>query len=292
MRLEKTHLAGRAHLAEITALLRGIRLSDRFAGLYEAADAQWWWRQDDASDPRRQQFWRTGRTTVAALLLYDEGGTWTCDFVHLPSLPAPMMETLRSDILRTLSEIPEPATLTVREDDAALRTALVRHGWRQTGLSTVQTVLEAAPKAAAVLPEGFQFETRAAASGRPHPMTRQNRNPADVEERFAACSLYRPDLDYAVVHLSGAAVAYALFWADPITHVGLIEPLRTEEAYQRRGIGSALVQEGVRRLRQAKAETIKVSYREDNPAARGLYHKCGFRDRFHKLEYRKRAGAG
>jgi ribosomal protein S18 acetylase RimI-like enzyme len=90
-----------------------------------------------------------------------------------------------------------------------------------------------------------------------------------------------------VVTDTGDVAAYSLFWMDPVTRVGLVEPMRTEDEFQRRGLGSALLSEGICRLREEGAESIKVSYRETNEPARGLYHGRGFRDLFRKLEYRR-----
>ncbi len=44
--------------------------------------------------------------------------------------------------------------------------------------------------------------------------------------------MYRADLDLAVYAPNGDIAAYGLFWADPVTGVGLVEPMRTEDAYQ------------------------------------------------------------
>ena len=60
-----------------------------------------------------------------------------------------------------------------------------------------------------------------------------------------------------------------------------------EEEFQRRGLGSALLSEGIRRLRAAGAEVLKVGYFESNEAARKLYHKLGFKDRFKVITYKR-----
>ena len=50
--------------------------------------------------------------------------------------------------------------------------------------------------------------------------------------------LYRRDLDLAVV--AGDEVAgYALFWPDPVTGVGLVEPMRVEDEHAGKGLGGA-----------------------------------------------------
>ena len=118
-------------------------------------------------------------------------------------------------------------------------------------------------------------------------MVLSKRNPADTEEKLRECSLYRPDLDIAIVHESEKVAGYALFWMDPVTKVGLVEPMRIEEEFRRRGLGSALLSEGIRLLRAAGAELLKVGYFESNEAARKLYHKLGFKDRFKVITYKR-----
>ena len=287
MQLHKTYLAGLEYLATITSLLQNIRREDRFAGLYEAADLQWWWREDQAPRPERQVFWCDGQTPVAALLLYDNGEDWNCDFFRLPSLKTPIFSELLDEVLEVLSRVPGRATITLREEDFVVRSALESERWASSGVATVQTWLATADPPKFALPAGFRFEARSESPDRPHPMTNRQRNPSNVAERLSECSLYRPELDYAVIHRTGDVAAYALFWMDDVTGVGLVEPIRTEDTYQRKGLASALLAEGIQRLRKGGAETIKVSYSEGNEPARRLYHRYGFRDLFRKLEYRR-----
>jgi ribosomal protein S18 acetylase RimI-like enzyme len=68
---------------------------------------------------------------------------------------------------------------------------------------------------------------------------------------------------------------YALFWFDPITKVGLVEPMRVEDGYQRRGLGHAMLSAGIDRLAARGARRLKVGYSTD--AARALYTGAGFR---------------
>ena len=288
MTLRNIHSAGRAYLTAITTLLQRIRKEDLHAGLYEAADLQWWWREDGAAE-QRQKFWYDNAGPVATLLLDESNNEWDCNFFSLPSLKSQMGKQVLSEVVETLSKLSGPSKMTVREDDFIFTDLLSSHGWHPSGESVVQAHLAADPAAEYLLPPGFCFEVRAFSQGRPHPMTNKNRNPREVESRLAECSLYRADLDYAVIHSSEEVAAYALFWMDSLTMVGLIEPMRTENAFQRQGIGRALIGEGVRRLRSEGAKTIKVSYKEHNEAARRLYYQCGFRDLFRKVEYRKQS---
>src|SRR5438132_10648646 len=74
------------------------------------------------------------------------------------------------------------------------------------------------------------------------------------------CSLYDPALDVAVETADGEAAGYALFWFDPVTKVGLVEPMRVEHAYQRRGLARAMLTAGLDRLANRGATRVKVGY--------------------------------
>ena len=65
------------------------------------------------------------------------------------------------------------------------------------------------------------------------------RSSEEVETRLRQCSLYDPALDLAVETADGEVAGYALFWFDPVTKVGLVEPMRVEDAYQRRGLAQS-----------------------------------------------------
>ena len=80
------------------------------------------------------------------------------------------------------------------------------------------------------LPEGFALVDHTRASTRLHPMRRRSGN--GVEARLMECSLYDPGLDLAVEAADGPVAGYALFWFDPVTEVGLLEPMRVEGAYR------------------------------------------------------------
>jgi RimJ/RimL family protein N-acetyltransferase len=72
-----------------------------------------------------------------------------------------------------------------------------------------------------------------------------------------------------------AVGAYGLFWYDPETATGLVEPLRTEDDYQRRGLARHVLTTGLALLAEAGAERIKICYEPDNPASKHLYLSAG-----------------
>lgn len=125
----------------------------------------------------------------------------------------------------------------------------------------------------AALPEGFVLVDRAKEMTRPHPLRR--RSGEEVEARLRQCSLYDPGLTSPSRAADGQVAGYALFWLDPMTEVGLVEPMRVEDAYQRRGLARAMLTAGLDRLVKRGARRLKVGSATD--AARSLYVGVGFR---------------
>jgi ribosomal protein S18 acetylase RimI-like enzyme len=83
-----------------------------------------------------------------------------------------------------------------------------------------------------------------------------------------------------------------LFWHDPETATGLVEPMRTEDDHQRRGLARHLLTTGIDLLAEAGAERIKICYEPDNPAARGLYLSVGFEPDRQTVVYSRRVRGG
>jgi ribosomal protein S18 acetylase RimI-like enzyme len=109
-----------------------------------------------------------------------------------------------------------------------------------------------------------------------HPMIA--RSGPEVERRLRHCSLYEPALDLAVLAADGSFAGYALFWADRVTSVGVVEPMRVEEAHMRRGLGRAMLAEGLDRLMARGMARLKVGFETD--AALALYASAGFQTRW------------
>ena len=124
------------------------------------------------------------------------------------------------------------------------------------------------------LHEGYRLAPRAETMHRPHHMS--ERNGASVEERLLQTSLYRPDLDLVILDSDDNHAAYGLLWYDPETSTGVVEPMRTKDEQQRRGLGRHILTAGVDLLAKAGAERISIGYEPDNPASGQLYRSVGF----------------
>jgi ribosomal protein S18 acetylase RimI-like enzyme len=274
--IREVRASGLEYLALVTELLQRARLADSEAGLWEAADLQWWWRTPRRSDPIDQLFWVDNDGPVAAVVLTEWRRGWGCDPILVPGVPAVALPTVAARATEAIDALKLEAVETlVRDDDVELQRLLADAGFvadedDRSGI----TWMDAPDRAGvATLPDGFVLVDRAQARQTPHPMRR--RSGEEVETRLRQCSLYDPGLDLAVEAADGQIAGYALFWFDPVTGVGLVEPMRVEDAFQRRGLGRAMLTAGLDRLTKRGARRLKVGYATD--VARALYVSAGFR---------------
>jgi GNAT superfamily N-acetyltransferase len=256
---------GSEYLRLATTLLQRMRVAWPSGGIWEAADVQWWSRRHRSTDADGQVFWLADGEPVAAVIRTDFGLSVQCDVLVGRASDRDLVwaEALRQADAAT--EFP------VRDDDASAIAALTGAGYRADGSAgVVASWLPAADRPPVPpLAGGFRLRSRAETPDRAHPLA--TRNSPGVAEHLRRCSLYRPELDLMVEAVDGQVAGYGLFWADPVTGVGLVEPMRTEDAFQRRGIASHLLAVGLKRLAQLGCQRLKVS--SDIP----LYLRAGFR---------------
>ena len=88
--------------------------------------------------------------------------------------------------------------------------------------------------------------------------TRCDAETATGLRRAFVSALYDPALDLAVSAADGQVAGYALFWFDPVTKVGMVEPMRVEDEYQRRGLARAMLAAGLDRLAARGALRLKT----------------------------------
>lgn len=274
MAIAEVRAQGLEYLALATELLQRARLADEEAGTWEAADLQWWWRTPRRSDSIDQLFWIDDEGPVAGVVLTDWGSAWGCDLLGVPGVTTVSRSALWRRAAQAIDALGiEAVDVLVDDDDAELIDLLLGHGF-VAGEADGTAWMDAEERADVVsLPGGFALVDRALATTRPHPM--RHRSGEQVEARLRECSLYDPALDLAVEAADGQVCGYALFWFDPVTRVGLLEPMRVEAEYQRRGLARAMLTAGLDRLAARGARRLKVSY--GTTAARSLYVGAGFR---------------
>jgi predicted N-acetyltransferase YhbS len=274
MALTEVRAAGEVALALASGLLQRARLADAEAGIWEAADVQWWWREPRPSDNVDQLFWVDSRGPVACVLLTSWAeDSWQCDPIIVPGAPAPDPALVWGRALAQIAahtsggvEVPVP------DDDLVFKELVESAGFvggESSGVAWMRTP-DRLPEAP--LPEGFILVDRTQRQGTPHPM--RHRNGEHVEERLRSLALYSADLDLAVETVDGQIAGYSLYWFDPVTEVGLVEPVRVEDEYQRRGIARAMLVAGIDRLASKGAKRVKIGYGTE--AAAALYKNVGF----------------
>ena len=88
--------------------------------------------------------------------------------------------------------------------------------------------------------------------------------------------LYRRDLDIVAVAPDGELAAFCTVWFDDVTRTAVFEPVGTHPDHQRRGLGKAVMSEGLRRARRLGATLATVS--SYGAGAHALYESMGFTD--------------
>ena len=83
----------------------------------------------------------------------------------------------------------------------------------------------------------------------------------------------------------GEVVAFCTAWIDDERGIGLMEPVGTRPAYQRRGLARAVCLSALAALRNAGAHTAQIGYA--TAAALTLYRSIGFEPLAADPEYRR-----
>jgi GNAT superfamily N-acetyltransferase len=282
MSVREVRARGRAALDLGTGLLQRARLADPYGGVWEAADLQWWSRTLLPTDEVERPFWLDDGGPVAGVLLTEAKGPWQVDPVVVPGAVvsgAPGLDVVLARGLAVADGHGVQVEVPVADDDTALRD-VVRAAGLAPGDRDSTGWLDAAdlPTPLAV-PDGFRLVDRTERLGRSHPM--RARSGDAVEQRLRAASLYDAALDVAIETVEavgpadGRTAAYSLYWFDPVTRVGLVEPVRVEDEFQRRGLARTMLTAGIDRLAARGATRVKVSWSSE--AAGALYRGVGFR---------------
>ena len=88
--------------------------------------------------------------------------------------------------------------------------------------------------------------------------------------------IYRRDLDIVAVASDGELAAFCTVWFDDLTRTAVFEPVGTHPNHQKRGLGKAVMSEGLRRAGRLGATLATVS--SYSKGAHALYESMGFTD--------------
>lgn len=94
--------------------------------------------------------------------------------------------------------------------------------------------------------------------------------------RFMRSPAYALDRDLVVEAPDGQFAAFCIFWLDDVNRVGYFEPVGVHPDFRRQGLGTALIQEGLRQMKERGMGVASVCVESDNPSAQKFYESVGF----------------
>jgi GNAT superfamily N-acetyltransferase len=95
--------------------------------------------------------------------------------------------------------------------------------------------------------------------------------------QFIGSTVYDGERDLLVRSPDGRGASACTIWFDPVNGVGLFEPVGTHPDLQGKGLGKAVMTEGLRRMKAAGMRRAIVGFDPNNVAALALYTSLGFR---------------
>lgn len=177
--------------------------------------------------------------------------------------------------------------LLIRDGDVALQHAALKMGYHATQRkdSDATFVIEA-DNTRYSLPEGFTITSmketydvyqygRVLWNGFNHELNGEGPYAPTLEKlALLKGEFERPnvdlDLKIAVVAPDGSFVSYCGMWQNSATEIALVEPVATDPAYRRMGLGRAAVLEGIRRCGRLGAKKASVG------SSQQFYYSIGF----------------
>lgn len=285
--MREQHLSGPAYLGAVTSLLQRVRVAHPTSGLYEAAELHWWWTIPRPTDEFPQLFWFDDDDQPAAAVIITDFGDGTSALYDSPTMVVSVLPEAEADrdwvdhvvgrgLANARSQGIEAVELEVGQTDEVMRQVLFDRGFVVKGDGLVECWIDAADRPEiSPLHEGYRLVSRTETTDRPHHMLDGARR-AKVEQRLQQSTLYHPDLDLLILDQDGEPAAYGMFWHDPVSATGVVEPMRTHDGHQQRGLARHLLTAGLDRLAAAGAERISIGYEPDNPASGHLYRSVGF----------------
>ena len=105
--------------------------------------------------------------------------------------------------------------------------------------------------------------------------------------KFIGSAVYDGERDLFVRSPDGQGASACTIWFDLVNAVGLFEPVGTHPDFQGKGLGKAVMAEGMRRMKAAGMRRAIVGFDPNNAAALALYTSMGFRASCYFVMYRK-----
>lgn len=249
-------------------------------------DADWWrFNTDDVDVMERARIWLDGSGTVVALTWPTSEQTET--IIH-PDHRALEEETIVWSEEQRAGSTPEdgqPLELNVSafDDDDVRIEILTRRGFERKDDHLVYRRRPTDDLPDVTLANGYQLrdmngtpdlEQRTAAHRSAFTNSKMG---VERYPRIMSAPTYRADLDLVAVAPDGTYAAFCIVWFDPVSELGVFEPVGCHADHRQRGLASAVMAEGMRRVGDLGARTVAVCARGGDVASNRLYESLGFR---------------
>lgn len=202
-----------------------------------------------------------------------------------PELYAEMLQVAEAELTETQEDGSRRLYIWCPAGDALRQALLLGHGytqddwpehqWRRDLSAPVTPVPTPSGYTLRPLGDGLELLERCYASGLGFhngdiQFAVENRTDPTWYRNIQTAPSYRRDLDLVAVAPSGEIAAFCTIWFDDVTRTAYFEPVATVPAHQRRGLGKALLTDGLLRLQRMGALYAFVG--GYSPPANALYH--------------------
>jgi ribosomal protein S18 acetylase RimI-like enzyme len=233
--------------------------------------------------------WESPDSRLAAVLHPEEAGDAFLQVhpeFHCLDLDVEMVSLAETQFARQQQDGRQRLVIWVHESDAMRQDLLLRRGYKKSAYPEYQRRRYMdAPIPNDQPPEGYLIRGLGDESELPARswLCWRAFHPQEPDEKYEGwqwyrnvqrAPLYRQDLDLVAVAPSGELAAFCTLWFDEVTRTAGIEPVGTHPAHQRRGLGRAILVEGLRRVGKLGATLCTVSSLSD--AAGCLFASLGF----------------
>jgi mycothiol synthase len=256
----------------------------------------WWRRSPDWAEALR--LWEDGRGQLAGVTSLEPGHLE----IHVhpdyrdSGLDEQMLSWAEGESRRRAARTGEAAAVEIGASDSDRRRIdlLEQNGYERGPIDWHGMFRDLGePIEDAVVPEGFTVRALAedeiaARVENVRAVWSGNRVTPEKYREIRGLPHYRPELDLVAVTADGALGAFCTVWLDVVNGVGHFEPVGTHPEYRRRGLGRAVVREGLRRMRSLGAVTACVFCHVDSQAALYLYESCGMATRRRDCTYSRK----
>jgi ribosomal protein S18 acetylase RimI-like enzyme len=239
-------------------------------------DLAWWAYHSDPSTDEQISYWLDGDQGFVILF---RNHNEIAAFCVPGQSPLPLIEW-------GLEQLgPSAKVVCVSSADHALESELVENGYEVTGIDGPIFVHELTEEdVAPIAPLGFtlrhltgvgEADARRRAS---HAAFKSTMDPADHLERYLRLMhspVYEVERDLVAVTHDGTVAAFMIWWPES-SGLAEIEPMGTDPAFHRRGVGRALMQYGFSRMREAGMTRVRVFTDDHRHDAVSFYSAVGF----------------